>query len=100
MMPVVKERVGCSRSEWGKLFSTRVRQAMGRGGQKPPRAEKESVCDGAVWMQEAMGMSGTVPGGRSCGTVDDSDQHEGALAAMRADQRGRFSRFEGRNHFG
>ena len=72
---------------------------MARGGQKFPRAEVESVCDGAVWMQEAMTMSGTVPDGRSGGTLNDRDQHQGALAAMWADQRGRFCGFEGRNQF-
>ena len=99
LMPITKERIGCSRSEGGKLFSIRDGQAMARGGQKSPRAEEESVCGGAVWMREAMAMSGTVPGGRSCGTDDDRDQHQGALAAMRADQRGRFYGFEGQNRF-
>ena len=99
MLPAGSVRIGCSRRDWGKLFSTRNRREMARGGQKPRHAEEESVCDGAVWMQEAMAMSGTVPSGRSCGTVDDSDQHQRALAAMRADQRGRFYVFKGRNRF-
>ena len=85
MRPVAKVRIGCSRSEWGKRFSTRDRREMAGGGQKARRAEEETVSDGAVWMQEAMARSGTVPGARRCGAVDDSDQHQGAVAAMRAD---------------
>ena len=85
MMPVAKERFGSSTTEWESVSWSRDRREMARGGQKSRRAEEESVCDGAVWMQEVMAMSGTVPDGRSCGTVDDSDQHQGALAAMRAD---------------
>ena len=99
MMPVAKERFGSSTTEWESVSWSRDRREMARGGQKSRRAEEESVSDGEVWMQQAMAMSGAVPRGRCRGTVDDSDQHEGTLAAVRADQRGRFYGFEGRNRF-
>ena len=98
-MPVAKERFGSSTTEWESVSWTRDRQEMARGGQKPRRTEEESVCDGPVWMHEAMAISGAVPGDRRCGTVDDGDEPQGALAAVRADQRGRFYGFEGRNRF-